>query len=211
MSVAEPLHRRRGWRSRSTSSGRSSSRLAVRSSLRANRGSSASSGTPSTSHELAELAVVAGGDDQVAVGGRQRLVGEQARVGVAHPEGHDAAGDVGAGLVDQPGQRRGEQVDLDVLARAGRVRGGAARRGSPMVACRPAITSKTEMPARYGRPVGVAGQAHQAGHRLHDQVVAGQVAAAARAEAADRGVDDARVGRRARCRSRARTWPGRRA
>ena len=38
--------------SRSTSSGRSSSRLAVRSSLRAKRGSSASSGTPSTSTSL---------------------------------------------------------------------------------------------------------------------------------------------------------------
>ena len=50
--VAEPLHRRSGSCSRSTSSGRSSSRLAVRSSLRANRGSSASSGTPSTSTSL---------------------------------------------------------------------------------------------------------------------------------------------------------------
>ena len=38
--------------SRSTSSGRSSSRLAVRSPVFANRGSSASSGAPSTSHSL---------------------------------------------------------------------------------------------------------------------------------------------------------------
>jgi len=44
--------------SRSTSSGRSSSRLTVRSSLRANRGSSASSGTPSTSTSLRNWALL---------------------------------------------------------------------------------------------------------------------------------------------------------
>ena len=71
--------------------------------------------------ELRELAVVAGGDDQVAVGAGQRLVREQAGVAVAHPEGHRAAGDVRAGVVDQAGQRGGEQVDLDVLAAAGLV------------------------------------------------------------------------------------------
>ena len=50
--------------------------------------------------ELAELAVVAGDDDQVAVAGRQRLVREQAQVRVAHPLRHDAARDVRRGLVD---------------------------------------------------------------------------------------------------------------
>ena len=44
--------------------------------------------------------------------------------------------------------------------------------------------------------VGAAGQAHQARHRLDDEVVAGQHAALLRrTEAADGGVDDARVGR----------------
>jgi hypothetical protein len=47
----EPLGRPAG-RERSTSSGRSSSRLAVRSALRANRGSSGTCGMPSTSHSL---------------------------------------------------------------------------------------------------------------------------------------------------------------
>ncbi len=46
----------------------------------------------------------------------------------------------------------------------------------PIVACSPAITSKTEMPARYGAPLRVAGEAHQAGDGLHDEVVARQLA-----------------------------------
>ena len=62
------------------------------------------------------------------------------------------AGDHRAGVVDQPGQRRGHQVDLDVLPAAGRRRGRAARPARRSVACIPAITSKTEMPARYGWP-----------------------------------------------------------
>jgi hypothetical protein len=45
--------------------------------------------------------------------------------------------------------------------------------------------------------VGLAGQAHEPGDGLHDQVVAGQLLAArAAAEAADRGVDDPGVVRR---------------
>src|ERR1700744_6796355 len=57
----------------------------------------------------------------------------------------------------------------------------------PRAVCRPVNTSKTEMPDRNG---GGAGQAHQAGHALGQDVVAGQGCALARAEAADRGVDD---------------------
>ena len=48
-----------------------------------------------------------------------------------------------------------------------------------------------------GLAVGVAGEAHQPADGLHDQVVAGELRALlAAAEAADRGVDDAGVGRR---------------
>ena len=153
--------------------------VAVAIGVGANRASSASSGASEHLAQRAELAVVAGRDDHVAVPGRHRLVRVDARVRVAHPVRHHAAGHVGAGLVHQPRHRRRQQVHLDVLALAGRGRGGAARPASPIVRCRPVITSNTEMPARYGGPSGIPGQAHQPGHRLDDQVVAGQPAPAA--------------------------------
>jgi hypothetical protein len=53
-----------------------------------------------------ELSVVADRDDQVAVAGRQRLVREQAGMGIPHPHRHDAARHVSAGLVDHAGQGR---------------------------------------------------------------------------------------------------------
>ena len=59
-----------------------------------------------------------------------------------------------------------------------------------MTECMPVITSKTEMPARNGWPARGAGQAHQPGHALDQEVVAGQLRAAGGAEAADRAVDD---------------------
>ena len=69
----------------------SSARFTVRSRLRANRGSSATSGMPSTSHSLRNSRSLAAATirSRSAVG--QRLVGEDARVGVAHAVGHHAA------------------------------------------------------------------------------------------------------------------------
>ncbi len=146
--------------------------------------------------QLAELPVVAGGDDQLAVGAHQRLVGEQAGVAVAHPLGDHAAGHEGAGLVDHPRQGGGEQVDLDVLAAtallAGVQRGEDADRG-----VQPGHHVEDRDAGAEGLGVGAAGEAHQARHRLDDQVVAGQYPAPVRrTEAADRGVDDPRVGGR---------------
>ena len=48
-----------------------------------------------------------------------------------------------------------------------------------MAACRPAITSNTEIAGPVRRAVRVAGQAHQAGHGLDHEVVAGQCRAPA--------------------------------
>ena len=152
-------------------------------------------GHPEHAAELAELAVVARGDDQVAVRAGERLVGEQAGVAVAHPQRDHPARDVGAALVDQPGQRGGQQVDLDVLAATGLVAavdcGEHPDRG---VQTGHHVEDRDAGPE--GLPVRVAGQAHQPGDGLHDQVVAGQLATLLAApEAADRGVDDAGVGR----------------
>ena len=60
----------------------------------------------------------------------------------------------------------------------------------PIRPCSPAITSNTEMPARKAGAVGVAREAHQPGHGLDDQVVAGQPGALGGAEPADREVDE---------------------
>ena len=141
-----------------------------------------------------ELGVVPGGHDKVPVPGGQRLVGEQAGMRIAHPERHHPASHPGAGLVDHPGQRRGQQVGLHVLPGAGGgpvVQGGHdAERG-----VQPGDHVEDRDPGPERRPVRVTGQAHQPGHGLHHEVIPGQVLAAARAEAADRGVDDARVRR----------------
>ncbi len=153
-------------------------------------------------HQLAELAVVAGRHDQVAVGARQRLVGEEARVAVAHPVRHDATGDEGAALVDHARQRRGEQVDLDVLAAPGvpaLVEGGQDADGR--VHAGHHVEDRDA--GAVGVAVGRAGEAHQPRDGLHDEVVARELGALlGAAEPADRGVDHARVGRRTVSKSR---------
>jgi hypothetical protein len=115
-------------------------------------------------------------------------------VGVAHPERDRAARDVGARLVDHPRQRRGEQVDLHVLPATGAV---------PVLQGREHPDGGVEAGEHVedgdagpvGFPVGVAGEAHQPADGLDDQVVAGQPGTLlTAAEAADRGVDDTRVG-----------------
>ena len=159
--------------------------------------------------QLAELPVVARGHDEVAVGAGQRLVREQAGVAVAHPARHDAAGDVRAALVDQAGQRRGQQVHLDVLPDAG-LAPHVQRRQHADRGVQPGHHVEDRDAGAVGLAVGGAGQAHQAGDGLHDQVVAGQRRPArTAAEAADRGVDDAPGWWRRRCRSRARSGPAR--
>ena len=44
----------------------------------------------------------------------------------------------------------------------------------PTAECSPVITSNREIPDRYGGASGAAGEAHQAGHGLDEEVVAGQ-------------------------------------
>jgi hypothetical protein len=90
-------------------------------------------------------------------------------------------------VVDQAGQRRGQQVDLHVLA----LPGGVA---VPQCGQDPdhRVVARHHVEHRDARPVGgtvrVAGEAHQARDRLHHEVVAGHVGPLPGAEAADRGV-----------------------
>jgi hypothetical protein len=57
---------------------------------------------PEDGEQCAELAIVADGEDELALAGREGPVRDDAEVPVAHPARYNAAGGVGRGLVDQP-------------------------------------------------------------------------------------------------------------
>ena len=180
-------------RSRSTSSGRSWSRLAVRSSLRAKRGSSGSSGRPSTSHSRRNCpslpAVTISSPSAQGSGSYGNRLGWllPIRNGTTPPATNADC------LVHQPGQGRGQQVHLDVLAETGLV--AVVQRGEHAdgrVQTGHDVEERDTGPVRLA--VGLPREAHESGDRLHDQVVARERrAAGAAAEAADRRVDDAGV------------------
>jgi hypothetical protein len=64
------------------------------------------------------LAVVSDREDELAVGGGEGFVGGDAGMCVAHPGSDHARRGVGACLVGEPSQQRGEQVHLDALTLA---------------------------------------------------------------------------------------------
>ena len=93
--------------------------------------------------------------------------------------GDDAGERVGAALVDQRREQRGEQVDLDQLPlAAGCV--AVAKRGEDADAReQPGEHVDQRDPDLLRLAVGRAGDAHQPAERLHQQVVAGQLGAGA--------------------------------
>ena len=149
-------------------------------------------GDPEHVAQLAELPVVGRGDDQLAVRGRQWLVREHAGMRVAHAVGHHVAGHVGGTVVHQAREGRGQQVHLDLLALTGRVPVPQGRE-DPDHRVVAGHHVEHRDPGPIGRTVRITGQAHQARDRLHHEVVPGHRGARARAEPADRGVDDGRV------------------
>ena len=126
----DPVGGCRGSPARFSSSFASSARLVTRAGLVAKRGSDASSVAPEHAAQRRELPVVAGRHGQRPVGRPQRLVGGDARVRVAHPPGHHAAGHVGGGLVHHRRQHAGQQVHVHALALARAPRARSARPGS---------------------------------------------------------------------------------
>ena len=94
-------------------SGASSARLSTRSPLVANRGSAASPGKSQRRAEPRPLALRPDRDRDRAVGGRERLVRDDVRVGVAEPARGDARHERVLGLVDQARQRGAEERDVD--------------------------------------------------------------------------------------------------
>ncbi len=145
--------------------------------------------------ELRELAVVAHGQDHVAVGGREILVRHDVRVRVAHAARHRAADQVVGGLVGQAGDLHVQQRQVDVLARAGAV--AVRERGQHADGGVQAGEDVGERDAHLLRPgplfaLGAAGDAHQPAHALDQEVVAGALRVrAGLAEAGDRAVDEA--------------------
>ena len=179
-----------------SSSAASASRCSTRAALVAKRSSPASSRAPDDRAQPPEDRVVADGDGEVAVGGREGLVRGDGRVAVAQRPGTTPGVEVRRGLVEQAGQRRVHQRDLDVLAAA--VALARVQRGLDAVGGEQAADQVDERGADLQRPpVGLAGDRHQPAHRLQQQVVAGQRGGPlARAEGADRAVHDAGVGAR---------------
>ena len=96
-------------------------------------------------------------------------------------------------LVREHRQVRVQEVDRDALAAAAPRRSRRAPRGRRSSRRGASTTSTIATPDLRRRPRR-AGDAHQAADRLHERVVAGQVAPAPLAEAGDLAVDDARIG-----------------
>ncbi len=117
---------------------------------------------------------------------------------VAAAGGALAGREVVAGVVGQQRRHRIEHRDLDVLPAARRLP-GVEREEDPLGGHHPRREVRDGGSDARRRPVRLAGQIHQPGLALHDQVVAGAVRVGpAGAEPRDRTVDHPRMPRRNR-------------
>ena len=104
--------------------------------------------------ELAEEVVVAAGEDHLAVGGAERLVGHDVRMQVADALGRRARREVVGVLVGEQRDLRVEQREVEVLALA-RCRARCASAAQMAIeAYMPVMMSATGTPARCGPPPG---------------------------------------------------------
>jgi len=149
--------------------------------------------------ELGELAVVADGDDQVAIAGLEDLVRHDVLVGIAHAARRLASGQVVRAEVGQHRHLRVQQRHVDDLALAGRV--AMAQRGQDRDR---RIHAGEQVRHRHadllrsaaGQRIGFAGDAHQPAQALHRVVVTGAVpVGAGLAEAGDRAEHQPRIER----------------
>ena len=145
------------WRVRpasaATSSGRSSARLAVRSWFRRNRGSATSSSTPSTLHSRANWpslpAMTISSPSAVGSGSYGKRLGcaLPMRCGTAPPATYALV------WLTSPESAADMRSTSTRWPRPVRSRSRSAAR-IPMAVCIPDMTSKTDIPARYGGPSG---------------------------------------------------------
>ena len=87
---------------------------------------------------------------ELAIGGGERLVRDDVRVGVAAPAGRPPRDERVLGLVDEDRKRRPEQRHVDPLAGAAHGAISAAR--IPIAAYSPVTTSLIATPTLVGRP-----------------------------------------------------------
>ena len=152
---------------------------------------------PSDLAKARELAIVANGQNHVAVGRGKALVGHDAGVGIAHAARHHAADQVVRGLVGQRGHLYIQQGGVDVLAQA---------RVAALLQCGQdadgGVQAGEDVGQRHAHflrasavfTVGHAGDAHQAAHGLNQKVVARpRRVGAVLAKAGNRAVNQARV------------------
>ena len=143
-----------------------------------------------------ELRVVADGDHEVAVASLERLVRRDVRVRVAVATRLLAGREVVTEHVDEPGHAGLDEVHLHRAGSAAtEQRGQRADR---------ALEAGEQIQQRHAglgrRPVRVAGDRHQAAHRLRQQVV-GRAVGIGAGKAADHGHDQLGVARAERLRS----------
>ena len=143
--------------------------------------------------QLAELPVVAAGDEDVAGPGRELVVGREVRMRIAGAGRALAVQEVVRRLRMQQRHAAVVQRHVDELALARTSCARAAPSGCRSQAYRPVAMSTIGVPRRIGPVVGVAVDGHQAGHRLQHRVVARQAAERpVGAEAGDAAMDQAR-------------------
>ena len=156
-------------------------------------------GTPGHLAELAELTVVANGEDDVAVGSGEILIGHDVRMGIAHAPGRHAGGEVIQRLVAEAGDLHVEQRGVDMLAlaaafamcqRSEHANGGV--QAGEDIGQRHADLHRPGALLRIAAP----GQAHQPAEALDHEVVAGtRSVGAVLAETGDRAIDQPRIDR----------------
>ena len=121
--------------------------------------------------ERAPELIVADRDDQLAVGRLERLVRRDRRMPVAEPSRRGPGGEVDPRLVGQHRRHRVEHPDVDELSAAGAVprqQGGRDAVGGE----HPGDDVGDRHPEAVGRPVLLAGDAHQPALALQNRVVA---------------------------------------
>ncbi len=144
--------------------------------------------------EFLVLAVVAGGDDDVAVGTGKGLVRHDVRMRIAPALGGLAAVEVVAAHIGQHGHLHVEQRHVDVLAFAAAVAVGQRRHdGDGGVHAGHQVGQRHAgfLRAAAGQVVAFAGHRHQAAHALDQEIIAGAVGVRAiLAETGHRAIDD---------------------
>ena len=146
--------------------------------------------------QLGELAVIATGDDDVAVGDRKHLIGRDVGVRVAHAVRHLAGDQIIERLVGKDGDGRVDERGIDIAATPGflppRQRGENADHR---------IDAGENIGHRHAGAqrlaVGIAGEIHEAADALRHQIVARTAGiGSVLAEAGHRAIDQPRHFRR---------------